>query len=163
MRGRDIAVALITARETAKQVAKELVKPVTVVVQPIQPKITIINSDKNISVGTFKELLDRKGEGELKDILIITSSSSYKLRVLRDNESLYDSQYSDFQELSNMIDDIEAHPEVDEDGAETGRYMLGLKRVSFSKRIRVLIEPNIPLTITTLYYEISITKSDTNE
>lgn len=158
-KGRDIAVALITARETAKQVAKELVKPVTVVIQPISPKETFISSEGNVTVNGFKEVLDKSAEGELKNLLLITNSSSYKIRLIKDGDTLYDAQFSWFQSITQEVENISAFTELDSDGAVTGNYVLSLKNIAFLKHIRVLMEVTTPIIISTLYYELLVNKS----
>lgn len=153
-RSRDIALTLIRARETAKQMAKLIPEPPKLEVKPA--KRTLIHTERNISIGVSKNLIDEKGEGELKDILLITDSSSYKVRVMRDGEVLYDEQYSWFRSVSQEVENIGAYPEVDSEGAETGNYILNLKNISFRRRMRVYMETPSPLVISTLHAEMLV-------
>lgn len=127
----QIAMAIIQAR----QVAKEMVKPITITVLPevkIKPKTTLPIEKSGIVVNGTETLLDVRGSGTVEEMTITTNSKDYTLHVFDGGEVKYSKPWSWFQDRSQTVDEIAAFE-------NTGVYTLNLHDINFKERIRVFI------------------------
>ena len=129
----QIAMAIIQAR----QVAKEIAKPIKIEVLPevkIKPKITLPIERSGIVVNGMETLVDVRGSGTVEEMTITTNSKDYTLHVFDGGEAKYSKPWSWFQERGQTVGEISAFEE------NAGVYTLNLHDVNFKERIRVFID-----------------------
>jgi len=146
----DWALQLAIAEEAAR--AKVEVKPVEVKpALPPTPK-TKIKSMTDVKIPAV--LLDEKGAGCLKELLIKSSRKDYRLRMYGDDQQLYDNTFDWFQNISQQTEEISAFT------SEDGFYILHISDIKFAKNLKLELEP---LTTETFKIEQAFYKLDIAE
>ena len=143
------AMQIAAAEEMAR--AKIVVKP-EVKVAPTPPK-TIVKKETDFKIPDT--LIDMRGIGCLKELLIKSAFKEYRLYLYADGQQLYADTWDGFSELSQEIDEIAAFQ------TEDGVYVLHLYDIKFSESIKVVIEPVIyimgePPTISQIFYKLDV-------
>lgn len=128
----QIAMAIIQARQAAKEIAK----PIKIEVLPevkIKPKITLPIERSGIVVNGVETLVDVRGSGTVEEMTITTNSKDYTLHVFDGGDIKYSKPFSWFQDRSQTVGEISAFE-------NTGVYTLNLHDINFKERIRVFID-----------------------
>lgn len=170
----ELAKIVLQAKLTGKEVARRIRFPPPVVPPPPEvPRLpeevfvdilnelkdlkgkliqkTIVEMLPSTAVTTSKDLIDKKGEGVLKEIYLNTNSSTYKLAIERDRTSLYYEDWSWFNDKSRYVDHIVAR----QDGSN---YILKIADTRYEERIRVTLTGT--LTINSMIARIDIIKEE---
>jgi len=126
------AMQIVAAEEMAR--AKIVIKP-EVKIAPTPPLRTITKSEKDFPIPAT--IIDEKGCGQLKELLIKSDFSGWRLAVFADGQQLYNNTYEWFTEISQELEEVDAFQ------AEDGTYVLHLSDIKFAEGIKVTAEPFI--------------------
>ena len=144
----------IAAAEEAARIRVE-VKPEIEVTPALAPR-TIIGRRTDFNIP--ETIIDEKGRGCLKELLVKSNRGDYKLTLVADGMTLYNYAYSWFEDVSQQLEEIDAF-QTDE-----GDYILHISDVKFLESIKVSLEPvlaTLPaeaFTINEVYWKIEIAK-----
>jgi len=131
------ALEILRAEEQARQQPKpEPVKP------PVKPK-TMIYKWHDKSVKKRKVLVNITGSGRLVKCRIISPSSSFKVLLQIDGETVLDDTYTDLTEV------LAAYEEDDE-------YYLHLEEKAFREKLVLIVSVTEQTTFTLLFAEVLV-------
>jgi len=122
------AMQVVVAEEMAR--AKVTVKPEVRVAQTRYRTVV----GRKIGVTIPAVIVDEKGSGQLKELLIESVSKDWRLSVYVDGQQLYSDAYDWFASVSQELDEIAAFQTDD------GTYVLHLSDISFSESITVTVD-----------------------
>jgi hypothetical protein len=128
------ALALAIAEENARIVAERLAGKIQVQVSPSPP--TASKTVKLRDINLPKTLIDEAGCGVLRELVIRSESSNYVLTVYVDGFPLYNNSYSWFQEVSQVVEGIDAFHDD-----ESNLYVLRLSNIHFTENLKIIAEP----------------------
>jgi len=135
----------------AEESARAKVK-VEATVKPAAPK-TIVRALTGVALPST--ILEEKGAGHLKELVIKNTDENYRLRIYVDGTQLYDGSYSWFKNLSQITEEIAAFQD------ENGDHILHITDIKWTKNIKIEAEPLIT-TLTQkqklkqLFYKVEI-------
>jgi len=121
----DWAMAIVAAEEAARAAAK-------VAPAPAPTFRTVTGKRTDIPLPTT--IIDEKGSGQLKELLIKSDFKDWRLAVYADGQQLYDNSYDWFMGISQELEEIDAFQ------AEDGTYILHLSDIKFAKSLKVVAE-----------------------
>lgn len=151
----ETALSLIQAEVIGEKLAEKMPivieKPVVVekLVTPPKPSTKIIDM-ANEQVSEKRWLIDEAGEGTLDELVLVGDSKNYSLTVIVDGKPTYKGSWTDYQTESRKVGDIVAYE-------ENGTFTLNLSAITFTKTLKILIEPTTTIVFSTLHikYEIA--------
>jgi len=136
----DVALQLIAA----KQVAKEIAKPITVEVLPevkIKPTQPILGSIETTTINKITRLIHQTGSGKIDELKIVTDSPNYKIGIWVDDGYIVKDTYTDLQTFAPYYQGIDTHE-------ENGTYYLAIVNLPFKYLFETWVEPtDSPITI----------------
>jgi len=131
----NFALAVAMAEENARLMAEALAQKVRVEVAPTPPLRTITRSEKDFPIPAT--IIDEKGSGQLKELLIKSDFKDWRLAVFVDGQQIYNNSYDWFMKISQELEEIAAFQ------AEDGTYILHLSDIKFTESIKITAEPFI--------------------
>jgi hypothetical protein len=131
---------VVAAEENARLVAKELAKGVQVEVKPTPPASSKVVKLKDILLP--ETLVDERGTGHMKEFVVKSTSKDYVLEVYVDGSKLYYDDFTWFQNMSQVLEEVDA---FEEDGV----YVLRLSNIHYTNSLEIAAEPS-PTATTTL-------------
>jgi hypothetical protein len=119
---------------------------------PPAPTVSVKTTVKTMTdVAIPATLIELNIPGCLKELLIKTADTNYKLTVQVDGETLYDNDFNWFQNISQTVDEISAFQD------ETGSYILHLADIKWSTNIKVEAQPLTTTgTLKQVFYKIDL-------
>jgi len=81
------------------------------------------------TIERYKELLNIKGRGSIREITIISESSNFNVIIFVDEKEFINSSYNELEEISSYSNSIDAFE-------EDGKYIVHITDISFGKNLR---------------------------
>lgn len=131
----NFAMMIAASEESARLVAEALVEKVRVEVAPTPSYRTVIGKEADFTIPAA--IIDEKGSGQLKELLIKSDFKEWRLIVFVDSQQLYDNSYDWFMKISQELEEVDAFQ------TEDGTYILRLSDIKFAESIKVKAEPLI--------------------
>jgi hypothetical protein len=119
-----VAVRLAVAEEAARQA---MARGMRVAASPTVTKVIHLRG-----VRLPATLVDVQGQGQMSELVIRSGKKEYSLRVIVDGAQLYYEDYSWFESISQVVEEVAAFQE------EGGTYILRLADIHFSKGLKVM-------------------------
>ena len=142
-----LAVGIVAAEETAREISKRLAGRVAVQVERAKP-VSRVKTIEGFKVpGT---LIDEEGAGTLKELLIKSDSPNYTLYLFIDGNPVYNHSWSWFNENSQEIEEISAFR------TEDGIYVLHLYDLKFSRSLLVKVN-GASQSLNLVFYKLELT------
>jgi len=136
----DLAFRLIQTQITAREIAKEMVKPITVQVLPeVKIKARTTHTwphSKNFTVRGMKAIVDEGKPGLLRELTAISASNGFGITVNIDGERLWEDDWSTLNWITTEVEAISAR-EVTVEG-ET-YYWLAMRNIGWAYRAKILL------------------------
>jgi len=92
-----------------------------------------------IGVGETKTVFTRTGHGILREIIIRSPSTDFRVAVLIDGEETLNASYSELSVIGQNSNSITAVEELDYDGNPTGYYVVSIRLLVCSEGIEVRV------------------------
>jgi hypothetical protein len=128
-------LALAASIVAAEEAARELARVAGTGAQPPQQQAAEATRVVRLrSVALPATLVDASGPGRLSELVVVSRTADFSLRVVVDGRILYDDSYSWFESISQLVEEIDAF-------SLDGSYALRLRDISFSRRLRVEASP----------------------
>jgi len=106
---------------------------------------TLVGWLKNVS--TPFEVINISGSGELKSIVIKNNNKNFSLKIIADNNVLYDKSWDEYSTISEYIEDIDAFE-------YNGTYILRISDIKFYKNLLISIYSDSNTVINDIHYKI---------
>ena len=108
---------------------------------------------QTIGSGEWFTALQCKGMGRVDEFLIRSPSVDIEVQVVVDGESILERSYGELREIQQVVKDISAFEELDENGDPTGFYIISLRNIPFSSSVQIRVK-NIgakPITLPNIF------------
>ena len=152
----EIALSLVQADIIAEKVADKVrpieLKPVVVekLVAPPKPSTKIVDMS-NEQVSEKRWLINEVGEGTLHELALISNSKNYSLTIIADDKPTHKGSWTNYETKSGAVTDIVAYQ-------KNTTYALNLSNITFTKNLKILIEPTETITFNIIYLKYEIAK-----
>lgn len=164
----EVALALIQAREIAKQIrvppvrVREVVVPppeVRIEIKPPKPMPSHVVDWRDIMVTGEQVVVERSGYGVLEEFMIKAEDPEFQVLVVRDWElkPILRGNYSDIRDIQQNVQSLSAFPERNEEGDLTGCYVVSIRDVQFEKNLVIRLSTEKPVKFGAVYakYKLS--------
>jgi hypothetical protein len=121
----ETALALIQAEEIGRNIKVEITpepKPATYV-------------DRRSGVTLPINLFDKSGSGSLKELVVKSTDSGYKVIINADGVELYNNDWSWFNSMTQEVKEFSAFQD------ESGIYVLSITDIKFTRNLKVSLRP----------------------
>ena len=128
----------------AEEVARGLAAPPPAPQPPPQPPAPETPSTRVVrlrSVRLPSVLLDERGPGRLHELVVVSPTNAFALRVVADGRTLYDDPYPWFETVGPLLEEVDAF-------SLDGSYAVRISGIEFRERLTVEAYPTTvaPLT-----------------
>lgn len=156
----DRAWELITQEEqsivSANRIAEKIAETISIEVPTLPRPVPITFRPQSLTVSkhhTFFE--DIYGIGALIDFVLVSASSNYRIKVTRDEETLFDNSWTEIEAISQASTNISAYIDPD-----TNYYYLTLHNINFNNKIRLLLSTTTSITFSSVYYNLLLLRKE---
>lgn len=147
-----MARTILGAYMTGKAVADQLAEKVKVEVKPMPAMRTYVDRRTNVRLPVI--LFDEVGTGVLKELVLRSNLSGYKVIINADGSEIYNNTWDWFYDRSQIIDEIAAFQ-------DNSNYILTVSDIKFSNRLKISIRPVEPviqiIRLTEVFLKVDIT------
>jgi hypothetical protein len=133
----DWALELAVAEENARLKAQQV--KVDIPPLKVKPTPTHVVDRRNVVLHGEEVIVQTMGYGVLKEFMCKAESEDFQVLVEKDGETVVFGSYSEYADISQDVEEIEAFPERDADGELTGAYVFKVNDVEFAKNLTVKI------------------------
>lgn len=124
----DTALALIQAEEVGRHIAEHI----KVEVVPEPKPTTYIDRRSNVILPI--NLFDERGSGSLKELVVKSTESGYKVIITADGIELYNSDWNWFNSMTQQVKEFAAFQEGDV-------YVLSIADIKFVHSLKISLRP----------------------
>lgn len=140
-----MARTILGAHFTGMAVADQIAERIEVKVEPVPKLRTYIDRRANVKLPII--LFDEAGSGTLKELIVKSELSSYKVIITVDGLEVYNNKWDWFYSNSQAIKEIAAFQ-------EDSTYILSIADVKFSRSLRISLRPLEPFTMVIRLVEV---------
>jgi hypothetical protein len=146
------AMKLAVAEEAARQTFKVAVPPVEV-----KPTPSHVVDRRNVTVEGEEVIVHRSGYGVLQEFMAKAEDMNFHVLIEKDGELAVYGSYSEYVEISQDVEEIEAFAERDVEGELTGAYVFKVNDIEFARGLTVKISTTKPVKFRAIFckYKIS--------
>lgn len=151
----DLAIELAIQEENARLKAQQ----VKVDIPPlrVKPTPTHVVDRRNVTINGEELIVHGFGYGVLKEFMAKAESAEFNVLIEKDGETVVFGSYTEYAEISQDVEEIEAFPERDIEGELTGNYVFKVNDVEFAKSLTVKIITSEPVKFRAIFakYKLS--------
>jgi hypothetical protein len=138
----DLAFQIVVAEEIARQTGNVKVQVEPVKVRPIP---THVVDRRNVVLEGEETVVRAKGCGALQEFVAKAEDTDFQILVEKDGETVVYGSYSDYAEISQDVEGIDAFADRDAEGNPTGAYVFKVNDVEFADSLTVTIRTDKPV------------------
>ncbi|MEM1522298.1 MAG: hypothetical protein QXU69_04690 [Thermofilaceae archaeon] len=139
----SMAMQIVVAEEVGRQIGEK----VEVEVEVPRPRTVVIDV-RNLLVEDRYELLDVAGPGHLKELLVVSPSSSFSLSLLVDGRAIK-LDFADLVEVSEVLERVDAFE-------RDGRYVLRLSDVKWVESFLAVVQVDQPTQLERVFADYDV-------
>jgi len=143
------ALMIVAAEEAARRMAEGVrveVKPVEV-----KPTSTHVVEKRNVVLEGEKVIVQTTGCGVLQEFMAKAESTDFQILIEKDGETAIHGSYSEYAEISQDVEEIDAFAERDPDGVLTGAYVFRVSNIEFTESLTVIIKTTKPVKFRAIF------------
>ena len=160
----QIAMAIIQARQLAKETAKPIILPEIripeVRIPEVRiPEVTIKKAPKRVTktfgpvekrTVKYERLVESFQPGGLSELLVISPTDNFGVTLIRDGQTILDKSFTELREPTQYMTKIEAR-QIEENGVYLGKYLLHVSEFNWSKEGMAILTCPEPVTFDYLF------------
>jgi len=123
------------------------VPPVSLPPASVKRVSKVISFSKTID-GSY-EIMREDTSGAIKELLFVSPSDNYKVRIVLDGDTAYDDSFSDLASISQSLNDVAAY-------SSGGNYYLNILNLYYLKSCTVIIETFESIAFSKLYIKYEV-------
>jgi len=127
----DLAMQLVVAEEAARLVTVGLTSKTTRIID---------YADQTLDPGEWFTILDKTGRGVVEEFHVRSPSTSFRISVSVDGETIINLTYDGFREIQQNSPSISAFAELDENGNPTGFYIVSMRAILHRRHVTVKLQ-----------------------
>ena len=136
-----------TALELCENCENAEVPPVSLPPASVKRVSKVISFSKTID-GSY-EVMREDTSGAIKELLFVSPSDNYKVRIVLDGDTAYDDSFSDLASVSQSLNDVAAY-------SSGGNYYLNILNLYYLKSCTVIIETFESIAFSKLYIKYEV-------
>jgi hypothetical protein len=148
------AMKLAVAEEEARQTVKVTVPPVEV-----KPTPSHVVDRRNVIVEGEEIIVHRLGYGVLQEFMAKAEDTDFQVLIEKDGETVVYGSYSEYAEISQDVEEIDAFAERDAEGELTGAYVFKVNDIEFAKGLTIKINTTKPVKFRAIFCKYKIAEA----
>jgi hypothetical protein len=154
----DWAMQLAAAEEASRQIAKNI----KVEVGPAKARhaSTRVVDRRNVVLRGEEVVVRERGCGALQEFVVKAESTNFHIFIKKDDEIAVYGSYSEYAEISQDVEGIDAFADRDTEGELTGAYVFRVSDIEFAKGLTVKISTTEPVKFRAIFCKYKISRSD---
>jgi len=121
-------------------------------VPPLPPasvkRLTRVLSFSKTIEGSY-EIMREDTSGAIKELLFVSPSDNYKVRIVLDGDTAYDDSFSDLASISQSLNDVAAY-------SSGGNYYLNILNLYYLKSCTIIIETFESIAFSKIYVKYEV-------
>jgi hypothetical protein len=142
------------AEEVARRKAEVKVEVPPVEVKPTPSHVV---DRRNVMVEGEEIIVQTTGYGVLQEFMAKAESVDFQVLIEKDGETVVYGSYSEYAEISQDVEEIDAFAERDAEGELTGAYVFKVNDIEFAKGLTVMVKTTKPVKFRAIFckYKVS--------
>lgn len=136
-----------TALELCENCENTEVPPISLPPASVKRLTRVLSFSKTID-GSY-EIMREDTSGAIKELLFVSPSDNYKVRIVLDGDTAYDDSFSDLASVSQSLNDVAAY-------SSGGNYYLNILNLYYLKSCTVIIETFESIAFSKIYVKYEV-------
>ena len=136
-----------TALELCENCENTEVPSITLPPASVKRVSKVISFSKTID-GSY-EIMREDTSGAIKELLFVSPSNNYKVRIVLDGDTAYDDSFSDLASVSQSLNDVAAY-------SSGGNYYLNILNLYYLKSCTIIIETFESIAFSKIYVKYEV-------
>ena len=135
-------VDLVMVEEFASEIGRQMARKI-----PKLPEIVTRRIDRdNVLIKNYAELINSRTRGRLREFVIKSPSTNFRITVMRDGTNFIDRTYTELVNISPQSETIDAYEE-----AGDGVYVVVVKNINWLRDFTISIRTTEDVTFTRVF------------
>ena len=135
-------VDLVMVEEFANEIGRQMARKI-----PKLPEIVTRRIDRdNVLIKNYAELIDSRTRGRLREFVIKSPSTDFRITIMRDGTKFIDRTYTELVSISPQSETIDAYEE-----AGDGVYVVVVKNINWLRDFTISIRTTEDVTFTRVF------------